>query len=104
VKNIRTLNKVADYFRDKIETKTFSKHEIYLNSKGSLGYGYEQANIISKYYSKDDLNEEVLQKDLLEMLDIYNEIYQNMGLSTYPEIAKNVIENTEISLITGIES
>ena len=100
--------KVAQYFREEIINESnFNDSPIDLvASKGSLGYGYEKTNIISKYYAKDQLSEENLLDDLRRMMDIYEDVYNHMGTMTYNEVIEKVIydENIYIKSDDAIKS
>lgn len=76
--------KVADYFRNEIGDSYFSKEDIDLNASSStLGYGYQETNIISKYYSKNSLSDLSLTEDLKKMLNIYDELVGVLGENNY---------------------
>lgn len=49
------MSKVTEYFKDMIQTKRFSKECIDLTSK--IGKGYAKVNVLSKYYSKDKIDQ-----------------------------------------------
>lgn len=71
----KSARKVADYFRGEINNDYFDKNNIDLGaSKYDLGYGYQETNIISKYYKKGEFTAEELIKDLKNMLSIYDEL------------------------------
>lgn len=84
---------VSDYIKSEIDTSTFSKEPIDLNSKrSSLGYGYEKTTIISKYYNSNRLNEEELINDLKEIVKIYDFILNHFKTNKYDEIIENILE------------
>lgn len=84
---------VSDYIKSEIDTNTFSKEPIDLNSKrSSLGYGYEKTTIISKYYQSNRLNEEELINDLKEIIKIYDFILNHFKTNKYDEIIENILE------------
>lgn len=83
---------VADYFRGEIGETAFSKKAIYLNDMpNTSGYGYQQTNIVSKFYKKDNFTSAELITDFKDMLAIYDEIYKNMYPNTSEDIIKLVI-------------
>lgn len=85
---------VANYFKSQIIDSTFSKKDINItcgdNTK-SLGYGYQKTNIISVYYPKDKLNARMLERDLFNLYEVYDEILQHMSTSSYEKIIKDVL-------------
>ena len=90
--------KVANYFKSILnESKQFTTSTIDLVSqKGSLGYGYESTTILSKFYDYKFLNEDTIIKDLKDMVEIYDDIYENLGHITYDQIIDSIISKTEI--------
>lgn len=72
--------KVANYFREEITQEGhFSFDEINLETqKGSLGYGYEQTNIVSKKFDINNFNEEELKESIKQFIDLYDEIKAHM--------------------------
>lgn len=83
-KKYECARKVADYFRDEIDDHYFDKSNIDLGaSYGDLGYGYQETNIISKYYAKGAFTSEQLESDLKRMLAIYDEIVGVLGQDGY---------------------
>ena len=78
--------KVSEYWREKLSTvklednKLFSRDKIDLKVKGKnnrLPRGYELGNIVSKYYSKRDL-ERLTEESLLSDLENYKEVYREL--------------------------
>lgn len=96
-KKYEAARKVVNYFQERIDDDYFSKELIKLGgtSKGTLGYGYEQTTIISKYYVSNSFNEDELINDYKRMLAIYDEIYQNMDTDSYNEIIDRIITFTK---------
>lgn len=79
----------CDYFRKKINNQSFSDKPINLTAglyKESLGYGYERTNIISKYYSKETIDEQNLKNDLSEIYKIYECIFNSVDDNEYKKI------------------
>ncbi|MDE5547202.1 MAG: DUF3578 domain-containing protein, partial [Anaeroplasmataceae bacterium] len=92
--------KVAKYFASQIENTSFTSKSIVLgDGHQDLGYGYERATIISKYYSSNNFINEELEADLKEMIEVYDMIIKHMGNISYDQIIKNVISGEENSLI-----
>ena len=89
--------KVVKYFQDHINDDYFSKELIKLGgtSKSTLGYGYEQTTILSKYYESNNFSEDVLINDYKRMMQIYDEIYKNMDTDSYDEIIDRIINSTK---------
>ena len=76
--------KVANYFRNEIGDSYFNKEDIDLNASSStLGYGYQETNIISKYYPKNTFDDSLLAEDLRKMIDIYDELVGVLGENNY---------------------
>jgi len=96
-KKYEACKKVVKYFQERIDDNYFSKEAIDLvgTRKGTLGYGYEQATILSKYYESNNFNDEELISDYKHMLAIYDEIYQNMDTDSYNEIVDRIITYTK---------
>lgn len=83
-KKYEYARKVANYFRDEIGDSYFDKNDISLGgTNGSLGFGYQETNIISKYYEKGLYTDEILKQDLLKMLVIYDELVGVLGEENY---------------------
>lgn len=87
--------KVADYFKKITDTDLFSKEGIELNSKTIIGKNYEKVNVLSKYYSKNKIKDYDFQKDLAELIKIYEQIYNDMNHLTYDQIIENIIGSFE---------
>ena len=96
-KKYDAARKVVKYFQDRTDDAYFSKELIKLvgTRKGTLGYGYEQATVLSKYYESGNFTEEELIDDYKHMLAIYDEIYQNMDTDSYNEIIDRIITFTK---------
>lgn len=83
-KKYQYARKVADYFKNEIGDNYFDKDDINLGgSPGTLGYGYQETNIISKYYAKGSFTSEGLERDLKKMLAIYDELVGVLGADNY---------------------
>lgn len=83
-KKYECARKVADYFRNEIGDEYFDKDDIDLGGvPGNLGYGYQETNIISKYYVKGSFTTEQLERDLLKILAIYDELVGVLGEDGY---------------------
>lgn len=87
------IKKVAKYFQNLIDNKTFSKEDINLNGQNSLAKGYEEGTIISKYYKKNQYDENELLHDLMHMKNIYDDICLNLEDISYMKIVDNVIQS-----------
>ena len=96
-KKYESARKVVKYFQDHINDDYFSKELIKLGgtSKGTLGYGYEQTTILSKYYESNNFSEDELINDYKRMMQIYDEIYKNMDTDSYDEIIDRIINSTK---------
>lgn len=67
--------KVANYFKNEIGDEYFSKDDINLcGLRGTLGYGYEETTIISKYYEKNNFSSNEIIDDIDKMMKIYDEL------------------------------
>lgn len=83
-KKYEYARKVANYFKDEIGDNYFDKGDIDLGgTTGTLGFGYQETNIISKYYKKGSYSDETLEQDLLKMLAIYDELAGVLGEDNY---------------------
>ena len=100
------MTKVADYFKEMIHTDKFSRDGINLKSNTSKGKDYEKVNILSKYYDKNKIEEYHFEKDLMELINIYEQIYKDMSDLSYDQIIDNVIgliENNDLKVEEAIE-
>ena len=94
------LNIAANYFREQIISNTFDLGKINLGvSRGTRGFWYENATIKAKYYQKNSINIIEFKNDLFELVDIYNDIYDNMNGLTFVEAINNIISNTRDYLL-----
>lgn len=67
--------KVAKYFKDEIGDDYFSKDDIDLGgTRGTLGFGYQETTILSKYYKADEFTSKEIEDDLKRMMAIYDEL------------------------------
>lgn len=87
------MSKVTEYFKNMTQTVSFSKEGIDLMSRTEKGKGYAKVNVLSKYYSKDKLDQYNLKEDLTEMVKIYEQIYNDMNQLPYDEVIENIIGN-----------
>lgn len=87
------MSKVTEYFKNMTQTISFSKEGIDLMSRTEKGKGYAKVNVLSKYYSKDKLDQYNLKEDLTEMVKIYEQIYNDMNQLPYDEVIENIIGN-----------
>lgn len=77
----KSTNDYKEYFAS---DQIFSKKPIDLNSKkGSLGRGYEQTTIISKYYSFDSIDSYDIEADLGAIIDRYEHLIGNKNAIDY---------------------
>lgn len=83
--------KVADYFKKMTDTELFSKKGIDLNSRTSIGKDYGKVNVLSKYYDKNKIKKYDFKQDLIELIKIYEQIYNDMDGLAYDKIIENVI-------------
>ena len=91
--------KMAKYFKELTNTKIFSKNGIDLNSNTSIGKDYCKVNVLSKYYSKERINEYDFKNDLVELIKIYEQIYNDMNYLSYDQIIENIVATDEESLM-----
>lgn len=86
--------KVAQYFKDRYEHNRFSTQDIDLDTKkNDLGYGYEQANIISKYYHFDKMDQWSLEEDIKKIMDVYADMVSHILPSSYETFVDLVLED-----------
>ena len=58
----------------------FNCNKISLDANTDLGKGYENGNIISKYYENGKIpNEQIIIEDLNYLIEKYNSLYENVG-------------------------
>lgn len=106
-KKYEFARKVANYFKDEIGDNYFDKGDIDLGgTTGTLGLGYQETNIISKYYKKGSYSDEMLQQDLLKMLAIYDELAGVLGEDNYDynQAINKVVFNYDDSFETAEEA
>lgn len=107
-KKYEYASKVGSYFKNEINDAYFTKSDILLGnvSKSSLAYGYQKANVISKYYPKDNYSEGELIDDLKRMISIYDEIAKLFVNRNYDTLIKNIIndDNDVIQIVNGEEA
>ena len=76
--------KVAEYFKNEIGDNYFDKNDIDLVAiSSSLGFGYQETNIISKYYAKGKYSDNDIEQDLQKMIAIYDELVGVLGEDNY---------------------
>lgn len=88
LKAIKLTRVMSDFLYGKIKKQyknnNWSHEPLDLKAKNELGKGYEQANILSKYYSYDRIpDNEVLLQDLNELLEIYDYLVQEVNKEEY---------------------
>ena len=106
-KKYENARKVANYFKDEIGDDYFDKGDIDLGgTTGTLGFGYQETNIISKYYKKGSYSDEMLEQDLLKMLAIYDELAGVLGEDNYDynKAINKVVFNYDDSFETAEEA
>lgn len=87
--------KVANYFKKLTDTQIFSKNGIDLNSRTPIGKNYCKVNVLSKYYDKEKIEKYDFKQDLIELVKIYEQIYNDMDSLSYDQIIENVIGTIE---------
>lgn len=99
----KNARKVSEYFRSQIDVTSFSDEKIDLGGtrSGELGYGYEQATVLSKYYPADAINEEILYADLMELLHTYEYMSKHMETQSYDDVIKYVLADDKPGFISG---
>lgn len=86
---------VSDYFRSKINNSNFVLDNIDLNvKKNTRGYWYEQSSVISKFYQKDNFDEEEFRSGLEDIICVYESICNQIDSISYDEVISNIINNT----------
>ena len=95
--------KVANYFKDAIGTTSFSKEDINLGNvkPNERPYGYQKTNILSKYYSLDNFDDNILFADLFELISIYDEISKLFETSDYNDLIKKIISENQSIIMDG---
>ena len=87
--------KIANYFKKLTGTEIFSKNGIDLNSRTPIGKNYCKVNVLSKYYDKEKIEKYDFKQDLIELVKIYEQIYNDMDSLSYDQIIENVIGTIE---------
>ncbi|MBR1757718.1 MAG: DUF3578 domain-containing protein [Lachnospiraceae bacterium] len=101
----KCATKVSDYFRSEIEDTSFSKEPIYLGGKkGDLGYGYEKANVIQTFYPSGNFSDELIQRDLEELIGIYDLIVKHFDSGNYDTVIQRVLANEQEKMIPADEA
>ena len=99
---------IGDYFRSELddmdEMEDFSCEAIDIGATSrDLGYGYQEANIISKLYLKDQFTKEELENDLNRMVKLYDFIYKHME-SNYDDIVDSILAEYEDDFLDADEA
>ena len=101
-KKYENAEKVAQYFTSQIHDVTFSSDPIDLGAKkGSLGYGYARGNVIQKHYNSNAFNDYILEADLHEVMDIYQQITKHMDTASYDQVIKSVLAEEDGHVTTA---
>ena len=97
------MYQVSDYFKNKMDT-SFDKNKINLNSKTSNGKLYEKVNILNKYYDLEKIETYNFEKDLTDMVKIYDEIVNELKYQSYDEVIENLLSFSDPNYITEKET
>ena len=93
------------------DLKNWGTTSINLAANSPLGKSYEMSNIISKYYSAESIpNDDILEKDLMNLLELYGQAYeywkiikQNEGVDINLVINSNYLQLPKpFILLSGI--
>lgn len=95
--------RVSEYLQTLIECHDFSLDKITLGKGGHLALGYEACTIISRYYGKNNYQEERLIKDILLMKEIYKQLADNFAGVEYEELIESIINNFDTYIIDEVE-
>ena len=99
IEGLNYLEKMSDYFRRQLNINSFNLNTIDLNvSRGSRGEGFEKANIVSKYYEKENFDMIEFKNDLDDILTIYDEIADSMSSTSYDKIVNMVVNDSNMPL------
>lgn len=94
---------VAEHFRHLIAFDGFEDVPIDLLSKtNDRGYGYEQATICAKYYSKAALSEDSFKLDLLHIAKKYDELINSLEKGNYWSTVEKISNLTRQKLLIEI--
>lgn len=83
-------SKVARYFNGILDEEP---SKIKLNSKGVLSKGYEQTTICEKFYNSIDFDIEDLKNDIMEYIEKYKYLIDNILPKTYEQVVAEVLQN-----------
>lgn len=89
------IKQVTNAFRYKLKSPLvdFSFDEIDLKSPTRLGKGYESGHICGKFYPSHDLpDNQILINDLRNLIGVYRELKGILGLKSYEDIVKEILE------------
>jgi 5-methylcytosine-specific restriction enzyme A len=91
------IREVCNYYANNLKTKSesFITGRVYLGAKNELGRGYEEGAIIHKKYKISEIRDEELLIDILQLLDVYSELKENVGDSIL-NIDVGEVEEAEI--------
>lgn len=105
-KKYDNAEKVARYFKSQVEGESsYTSSDIYLGSnRGDLGYGYEKANILSKYYSSHNFTENLMKADLYELVGVYDFIVKHMNTRKYDQIIQDTLADDEDDFVYADEA
>lgn len=96
----------SDYFRSIISNYyDFNVNQQFNNSKsGSLEEGYESTRILFKFYPKNSFSDQMLENDLKNIMNIYLELIDIIGDTTYEEIIQNALNEQSFNkeVINGL--
>lgn len=82
--------KVARYYAEQLEIDT---KPIDLNvPKNSIGYGYQEININTKYYEKDKFTYDQLKKDLFDMLKQYDDVIESCNEKSWYDVLEKITQ------------
>lgn len=99
--------KVANYFKNEIGDEYFSKDDIDLcGLRGTLGYGYQETTIISKYYEKNNFSSEEIFDDINKMMVIYDELASVLAEDNfdYDKAIDKILLDYDKSFTSAIEA
>ena len=82
--------KVAEYYAEQLD---ISRSPINLEvRKNSIGYGYQEINIATKYYKKNEFTYNDLKNDLDNMLKQYDEVIESCNEKSWYDVLEKITQ------------
>ena len=82
--------KVAEYYAEQLDTDT--KPIDLKVPKNSIGYGYQEININTKYYEKNKFTYDELKNDLVDMLQQYDDVIESCNEKSWYDVLEKITQ------------